>query len=73
MEAGSIFVTKYGPRSGVVGIEELAPIIAAALVRARTRPLSPGIAARFGLAAVADAFRTMEAGSPGKVVVLPQC
>ena len=73
MEAGSIFVTKYGPRAGVVGIEELAPIVAAALVRARTQPLSPGIAARFGLDAVADAFRMMEAGAPGKVLVLPQC
>jgi NADPH2:quinone reductase len=73
MEAGSIFVTKYGPRASVVGIEELAPIVTAALVRARTQPLSPGIAARFGLDAVADAFRTMEAGSAGKVLVLPQC
>jgi len=72
MEAGSIFVTKYGPRAGLVRIDELAPIIAAALVCARTQPLSPGIAARFDLDSVADAFRTMEALSAGKVLVLPQ-
>lgn len=72
MDAGSIFVTKYGPRASVIGIEELAPIVAAALVRARTQPLSTGIAARFDLDAVADAFRMMEAGAAGKVLVLPQ-
>jgi len=72
MEAGSIFVTKFGPRAGVIDIGELASIIAAALVRARRQPLLSGIAARFDLDTVAEAFRTMEAGAGGKVLVLPQ-
>lgn len=71
MEAGSIFVTKYGPRAGVVAVNELAPIIASTLRRAGTQPLSAGIAARFPLDSVVQAFRTMEAGAPGKVLVLP--
>jgi NADPH:quinone reductase len=71
MEAGSLFVTKYGPRAGVVAVNELAPIIASTLLRAATQPLSPGIAARFPLDSVVQAFRTMEAGARGKVLVLP--
>ena len=71
MDAGSLFVTKYGPRAGVVAIGELGPIIASALLRARTLPLSAGIAARFPLDSVVQAFRTMEAGARGKVLVLP--
>jgi len=71
MEAGSIFVTKYGPRAGVVAVNELAPIIASTLLRSEMQPLSAGIAARFPLESVIQAFRTMEAGAPGKVLVLP--
>lgn len=70
MKAGSIFVTKYGPRAGLLGLEELAPIIASTLRRARTQPLSAGIAARFPLEAVADAYRAMDAGARGKVIVV---
>ena len=72
MNAGSIFVTKYGPRAGLVGLEELARIVSSALRRARTQPLSAGVAARFPLDAVADAYRAMDAGAPGKVLVLPE-
>ena len=71
MNAGSIFVTKYGPRAGVVAPGELATIIAAALRRAETQPLSSGVAARFPLDGVVDAFRAMESGALGKVLVLP--
>ena len=71
MEAGSIFVTKYGPRAGVVAVNERAPIIASTLLRAEAHPLSAGIAARFPLDSVVQAFRTMEAGAPGKVLVIP--
>jgi NADPH2:quinone reductase len=71
MDAGSVFVTKYGPRAGLVGREDLAPTISSALLRARTRPLSAGVAARFPLDAAADAYRAMEAGARGKVLVLP--
>jgi NADPH2:quinone reductase len=71
MKAGSIFVTKYGPRAGLLGREELAPIISSTLLRARTQPLSAGVAARFPLDAVVDAYRAMDAGAQGKVLVLP--
>jgi NADPH2:quinone reductase len=71
MEAGSIFVTKYGPRAGTVEMNELAPIIASTLARAGKQPLSAGVAARFPLDSVVEAFRTMEAGAPGKVLVRP--
>jgi NADPH:quinone reductase len=71
MKAGSIFVTKYGPRAGLLGLEELAPIISSTLRRARTLPLSAGVAARFSLEAVADAYRAMDAGAHGKVLVVP--
>src|SRR5262245_984834 len=71
MKAGSIFVTKYGPRAGVLGLEELAPIISSTLRRARTQPRSTGVVARFPLDAVADAYRAMDAGAQGKVLVLP--
>jgi len=71
MEAGSIFVTKYGPRAGIVAMDELAPIIASTLARAEKQPLSSGVVARFPLDSVVEAFRTMEAGAPGKVLVRP--
>ena len=71
MKAGSIFVTKYGPRAGLLEMEELAPLISSTLRRARTRPLSTGVAARFSLDAIADAYRAMEAGVRGKVLVIP--
>jgi len=71
MKAGSVFVTKYGPRAGLVGLEDLAPIIASTLCRARTQPLSAGIAARFPLDAVADAYRALDAGARGKVLIVP--
>jgi NADPH2:quinone reductase len=71
MAAGSIFVTKYGPRAGVVPVGELASIIGSTLLRARTQPLSAGIAARFPLDSAVEAFRTMEAGASGKILILP--
>lgn len=72
MTSGSLFVTKYGPRAGVLGLDDLAPVIASTLERARTRPLSAGIAARFPLEAVSEAYLAMDAGARGKVVVLPR-
>lgn len=71
MKAGSVFVTKYGPRSGLVGLQELAPIISSTVLRARLQPLSAGVAARFPLDAVADAYRALDAGAHGKVLVVP--
>src|SRR5262245_35861141 len=71
MEAGSIFVTKYGPRAGVIRPEHVAPCISEALALATTRPLISDVAARFPLNRVADAYRALDSGVPGKVLVLP--
>jgi NADPH2:quinone reductase len=72
MDAGSIFVTKYGPRAGVVRIEDLAPCITEALALATMRPLASDVAARFPLNRVADAYRALDSGAPGKVLVVPE-
>src|SRR5215471_8727033 len=72
MEAGSVFVTKYGPRAGVVRFEDVAAFISEALALAATRPLVSDIAARFPLNRVADAYRALDSGVQGKVLVLPQ-
>jgi NADPH:quinone reductase len=72
MEVGSIFVTKYGPRAGVVRPEDVAPFIAEALALATRRPLVSDVAARLPLDRVADAYRVLDSGVPGKVLVLPQ-
>ena len=71
MEAGSIFVTKYGPRAGLVRPEHLASFIAEALALATTRALAGEVAARLPLNRVADAYRALDSGVPGKVLVLP--
>ena len=71
MEAGSIFVTKYGPRAGLVRPEHLAAFISEALALATARPLVSEVAARLPLNRVADAYRALDSGVPGKVLVLP--
>jgi NADPH2:quinone reductase len=71
MEAGSVFVTKYGPRAGVVGIAQVAGFISEALALATHRPVTSDIAERFPLARVADAYRALECNPSGKVLVLP--
>jgi NADPH2:quinone reductase len=71
MEAGSIFVTKYGPRAGLVRREQVGAFISEALALATTRPLVSAIAARFPLNRVADAYRALDSGAQGKVLVLP--
>ncbi|HEY6359391.1 MAG TPA: zinc-binding dehydrogenase [Vicinamibacterales bacterium] len=71
MDAGSIFVTKYGHRAGVVRAEDVGPFISEALALAATRPLVSDIAVRLPLDRVADAYRALDAGAPGKVLVLP--
>jgi NADPH2:quinone reductase len=71
MEAGSIFVTKYGPRAGVVRPEHVAAFVSEALALAIVRPLVSDVAARLPLNRVADAYRVLDSGVPGKVLVLP--
>jgi NADPH:quinone reductase len=71
MEAGSIFVTKYGPRAGLVRPEHVGALISEALRLATTRPLVSDVAARLPLTRVGDAYRALDSRVPGKVLVLP--
>jgi NADPH:quinone reductase len=71
MDAGSVFVTKYGPRAGLVGPQRVAAFISEALALATTRPLTSGIAGRFPLDRVVDAYALLETNPHGKVLVLP--
>jgi NADPH2:quinone reductase len=71
MEAGSIFVTKYGPRAGLVRPEDVATFISEALALAITRPLVSDVATRLPLNRVADAYRALDSGVPGKILILP--
>ena len=71
MDAGSIFVTKYGPRAGLVGPHRVAGLISEALALAATRPLATAIAGRFPLEDVVDAYRMLENQPQGKVLVMP--
>ena len=72
MEAGSIFVTKYGPRAGLVRPDNLASFIGEALALATTRALVSDVATRLPLNRVADAYRALDSGVSGKVLILPQ-
>jgi NADPH2:quinone reductase len=71
MDAGSIFVTKYGPLAGVIRPDDVGTCISEALALAATRPLVTDVAARLPLNRVADAYRALDSGVPGKVLVLP--
>jgi len=71
MESGSVFVTKFGPRAGIMAPHRIAPFISEALSLALTRPVASDIAARFPLDRVEDAYRTLDRSPGGKVLVLP--
>jgi NADPH2:quinone reductase len=71
MDAGSVFVTKYGPRAGVVGAGQVAAFISEGLTLAAELPLAVDVAVRAPLDRVADAYRALDSGAPGKVLVLP--
>jgi NADPH2:quinone reductase len=72
MDAGSIFVTKFGPKAGLVGPQRVAAFISEALTAAARRPLVSDVAGRFPLKRIVDAYRMLEASPNGKVLVLPQ-
>jgi NADPH2:quinone reductase len=70
--AASVFVTKYNGMRWVEGFHEFAGLISDALALAAKRPaVISDIAGRFPLERVADAYRVLESGSHGKVLVLP--
>jgi NADPH2:quinone reductase len=71
MDAGSIFVTKYGPRAGLVDHQQVGAFVSEALTLATKRRLAPVIAGRFSLDRVVDAYRELESESHGKVLVVP--
>jgi NADPH2:quinone reductase len=71
MEAGSVFVTKYGPRAGLIAADTVGACISEALVLATTRPLVSAVAGRFSLDRVVEAYRMLDSTPPGKVLVLP--
>jgi NADPH2:quinone reductase len=72
MNAGSVFVTKYGPRAGVLTMEEIPRVIEETLALALSRSIVTEIAGRFPLDRVADAYRAMDGGRGGKILVRPQ-
>jgi NADPH2:quinone reductase len=68
----SVFVTKYNGMRWVEGFHEFAGLISDALALAAHNPaVISEIAGRFPLDRVADAYRLLESGSHGKVLVLP--
>jgi NADPH2:quinone reductase len=71
MDAGSVFVTKYGPRAGLVGQHQVGAFVSEALALAIKRRLTSAIAGRHTLDRVVDAYRELESSPHGKVLVLP--
>jgi NADPH:quinone reductase len=68
----SVFVTKYNGMHWVAGLQEFTGLISAALTLALKRPaIISEIAGRFPLDRSMDAYRALESGVPGKVLVLP--
>jgi NADPH:quinone reductase len=68
----SLFVTKYNGMHWVEGFHEFPALISDGLRLAGRRPaIISEIAGRFSLDHVADAYRLMESGASGKVLVLP--
>lgn len=72
MNAGSVFVTKYGPRAGLLTMEDVPRAIEETLALATSRPIASDVAGRFPLDRAADAYRAMDAGAAGKILVRPQ-
>jgi NADPH2:quinone reductase len=68
----SAFVTKYNGMQWVEGLHEFGDLISNALRLAVERPaVISDIAGRFALDRVADAYRLLESGAHGKVLVVP--
>jgi NADPH2:quinone reductase len=68
----SVFVTKYNGIRWVEGLDEFAVLIGDGLALAAKRPaVISDIAGRFPLDRAADAYRLMESGASGKVLVQP--
>jgi len=69
---GSLFVTKYNGICWVEGVAEFPRLISDSLaMAARNRAVISEIAGRFALSQAADAYRALESGAQGKVLVVP--
>jgi NADPH2:quinone reductase len=69
---GSLFITKYNGMRWVEGFHEFAGLISDAIAIAVKRPaVVSDVAGRFSLDQVVDAYRMLDAGASGKVLVLP--
>jgi NADPH2:quinone reductase len=72
MDAGSIFITKYGPRAGLAGPARVAGFISEALACATRRPaVVSSVAGRFPLDRAKEAYLALESDPHGKILVLP--
>jgi NADPH2:quinone reductase len=70
--SGSLFVTKYNGMRWVEGFEEFGVLIAEGLALASKRPaVISDVAGRFPLDRAIDAYRLLESGASGKVLVQP--
>ncbi len=68
----SLFVTKYNGMRWVEGVHEIPALISDALALASKNPaVISDVAGRFALSQVMDAYRALESGPQGKVLVLP--
>jgi hypothetical protein len=56
----------------VIRPDDVGTCISEALALAATRPLVTDVVARLPLNRVADAYRALDSGVPGKVLVLPE-
>ena len=69
----NLFLTKFNGRAFVRDGETVAGLIGEAMAVALKRPaVISGIAGRFSLADVSDAYRALESNPQGKVLVLPR-
>ena len=67
----SAFVTKYNGMHWVEGLQEFSALIAEGLALAvKRRAVISDVAGRFSLDHIADAYRALESGAPGKVLVV---
>jgi len=70
--AGSVFVTKYNGMRWVEGPNEFASLVSQGLAMAvKRRAAISDVAGRFSLDRAAEAYRLLESGAAGKVLVLP--
>lgn len=70
--SGSLFVTKYNGMHWTEGVQEFRSLISAGLKMAIARPaVISDVAGRFPLEQAPDAYRQLESGPGGKILVLP--